>query len=166
MARWSLSNKSLPISHKQFVALTLQFKEAAEQSFGTMCVLQIRVLSAPKLFPTFCARDADKRNEENTLLETACLGAVSRALWTRAAHVEVAIRPVDERRAQAYAFAHVEFKGAHPKRATFHVRPDGKDAREAILAQNRNKIRGDGFASHGTRADSIPSSFLARLLPL
>jgi hypothetical protein len=149
MTRWSLNNIVLPVSHKQFVDLTTQFKKAAEDSFGTECKLNIIALSTIQPFTTVVYEDSldylDQRKKADTILETADVGAVSKALWKSAAYVEVSVDPLDKGKATASAWGQIAFKGDHPRRATFYIQPDGVDARKSVLKQNFRKLAGDGY---------------------
>ena len=123
MTRWSLNNIVLPVSHKQFFDLTTKFKKAAEDSLDYL----------------------DQRKKADTILETADVGAVSKALWKSAAYVEVSVDPLDKGKATASAWGQIAFKGDHPRRATFYIQPDGEDARKSVLKQNFRKLAGDGY---------------------
>ena len=156
MTRWSVRNLLLPVSHEQFVDLTTQFKKAAELSFGTECKLSIRALRAPKKYTTFhdkdIQEDLDEENKANTICETENLGNIGKALWNKAAYVEVTVRPVDAKKAPNYAFGHMGFKGERSRQVTFYIQPDGEYTRNSVLSQNRLKLVGDGLASNGSRS--------------
>lgn len=162
MTRWSLRNAFMPVSHQEFVDYTKKFKQAAETSFGTACQLKIVALAEPKAYSTFWDDDLqsglDKANRENTILETDTLDDVTPALWARAQYLEVLVKPVDETKAPQSAFAHAEFKGTQPHKATFYIQPGGEDARENMLSQSSNKVAGDGFDSNGLRSLKVPAS--------
>lgn len=161
MTRWSLKNIFRDVTHEQFNTYTTQFKQAAEKSFGTECKLEIRALSAPKVYTTYCDDDLqsnlDSINDSATLLVTDKLSDMTEALWKAARYVEITLRPADPEKAPRYAFAHAEFKGTQPEQATFYIQPDGEDAKAAIIAQQKHKRIGDGFDGNGRRSGGLPS---------
>ncbi len=161
MTRWSLKNIFRPVTHGQFVDYTNQFKQAAENSFGTECSIQIRALTQPKAYTTFWDDDIqsglDAINEQNTILRTENLSDVTSEVWAKAGYVEVNVRPVDCDKAPDHAFGHAEFKGEKPRQATFYIQPNGDDAREAMVSSAKGKVIGDGFESNGSRSGAIPS---------
>lgn len=166
MTRWSLSNRFLPISRGQFLTLTAQFQKAAEESFGGSCALNIRALYSPKRFTTFMdddlQADLDKRNADNTILETSSLSDVGKEIWAKAGYVEVTLSPANPQAAPQYAFAHMEFKGRQPRQASYYIQPDGEDVKQTTIAQNRTKRIGDGMDSNGIRSGSIFAGFHIR----
>lgn len=170
MNRWSISNLITPISYNEFTTLSERFKRAAEASFGTPCKMEISALKAPKVYTTFLDDDIQDGLDHINAANAVPLNdnsTISRAEWDRANYVELTIRPVDEKLAPSYAFAHAEFKGGKPRQATFYIQPDGEDARKTMLDQARRlQTVGDGFDGNGTRSGAIPAGlgFLRRFL--
>ena len=166
MIHWSLKNIFLPVTHRQFVDYTSQFKKAAEVSFGTECSLQIRALTKPKAYTTFCDDDIesalDEINEGNTILKTENLSDVTLDVWLNSSYVEVNVTPIDHQQAPDSAFGHAEFKGEKTRQATFYIQPNGEDVKHAMVLSATGKILGDGFESNGSISGRI-SSGLARL---
>lgn len=162
MTRWSLSNIFRAVTHTQFIDYSTHFKQAAEHAFNTECRLDIRALQGPKLYTTFMDKhiqdELDERNAENTILATEDLADITPDLWKQAGYIEVTVRPVDEKKAPDFAFGHAEFKGCHPRQATFYIQPDGEEAKQFMTSQNRGKITGNGFESNGTSSKAIPAS--------
>jgi hypothetical protein len=161
-SRWSFGNYIWPISHKQFIELVAQFKKAAEESFGTECSLEISALRDPKIYTTFCDSEIEQSlkliNDAQTVVATKNLADVTPELWKQAGYVEVEVRPLDEKKAPASAFGHVEFKGRLPLQANFYIQPDGENAKRAMLARNPSMSVGDGFESNGKRSAAVPAS--------
>ena len=163
-SRWSLSNQFQAISHEQAGNYVTAFKAAVEESFGTECALDIRILSVPKLYTTFLDDDVqsflDETNKNNTILSTNNPAEVTPELWEQAGYVEVGVRPIDRTQApEDYAFGHVEFKGQYPRQATFYVQPNGDDVKRAMLAQKSfTTAVGDGYTSNGLNSGFVPAS--------
>ena len=162
MTRWSLSNIFMPISHGQFLDYVEQFQRAAQNSFDTKCELEIRALTAPKVYTTFMddriQENLDDINDQNTIIKTTKLSDITKEIWDKSGYVEVTVKPTDPDHAPSYAFGHAEFKGERPRQATFYLQPDGKDAKDFMLGNSTLKIAGDGFDSNGSRSHAVPAS--------
>jgi hypothetical protein len=148
MIEWSLSNFLLPISYRQFVDLTTQFKKAAEHSCGAECKLQFCVLNIPKKYTEYkeadIQRNAAGTNKAYTFFKPGEM--IGRNLWKKAAYVAVFVIPPAD--SKAYVIGSVEFKGCRPKQATFCILSDDEGAKREILMQNRGKRVGDGVLSN------------------
>lgn len=160
MTRWSLSNYFFSISHDQFVAMTTQLKDAAEQSFGTACNFNITARKQPKLYTTFVDDEIqggiDILNKPHVLLQTDQVAAITPDIWKEAKYVEVSILPADKEKAPFAAFAHAEFKGTAPREATFYVQPDGKTVMHKLMAAHPRSIVADGYGGNGVRDGAVP----------
>lgn len=169
-SRWSLSNRFKAISYDQAGRYVAEFKSAAEESFGTECVLDITLMSANKVYTTFWDEDLqaslDATNASNTILRTNDHAQVTPELWDQAAYVEVGVRPADPSKAtESYAFGHVEFKGSRPRQATFYIQPDGEGVMQQMLAKKAFGVAaGDGYDSNGENSGFVPMS-VARIMP-
>lgn len=162
MTRWSLSNLFMSVSFEQFQSLTRQFKAAAEASFGTECRLEVKALKETKVYTTFKDDDIqdglDYLNNLNFITSATSLDEMTKDIWDQAGYVEVILHPKNEKAAPSYAFAHVEFKGELRRTASFYIQPDGVDARDRMISQNRRMWPGEGWGGNGTRSGAIPSS--------
>ena len=159
MNRWSIGNYILPITHRQFIALTEQFKTAAERSFGTTCNLEIEVLREAKLYTTFVDDEIQSNLDSINLMgaiHTANIQDVTTEVWKKAGHVTVTLRPADPTKTHPHAFAVVEFKGVRPRQATYYIQPRGEMAAFEVLDNNRFKLIGDGHDGNGTRSSATP----------
>lgn len=153
MTRWDIKNHLFPVSHKQFLSLAQEFKQAVENAFHTPCYIHVDVLSKPKEYTTFwddeVQANLDARNNQARIMSTYSLDDIDQATWKSAGYVDIHIRPYDEEHAPRAAFATAEFKGVCPKQATFYIQPDGEDAKDAMLQAHPSNIHGDGFTSNG-----------------
>lgn len=171
MTRWSLSNRFRSVSHQQFLDYAKQFKQAAEQAFGTECTVKATVLREPKVYTTFLDDDIqdglDYLNEKATLLKTDDLSEVTAALWDKAGYVEMVVHPKDETQAPQAAFGHAEFKGRLRRQATFYMQGGDhcEDAAAEMIRQNRGKSVGDGYRSNGAQSGAIPASVIDLFKP-
>ena len=161
MIRWSISNIIRPISYKKFIALTTQFKEVAEQSFGRSCAIEIEVLRKPKEYTSFDNPEdqlyLDECNARNTMLKTSDLTEVTQALWVQAGYIEVTLRS-KEKNPNDSSFARVEFIGVRPRQATYYIYPDDEAVKSNIVGRNRFMLIGDGYKSNGTSCGAVPES--------
>jgi hypothetical protein len=153
MSRLSLSNLLLPVSREEFTALTTQFKQAAEHSFGGPCKLEIHAMDAVKSTSSFMHDDwimeaMAEDNKRRTFFETDDPAKLTADVWNKAAYVEVSVKPVNEKDAPASAWGHAEFKGYLPRQATFYLQPDDGDAMKSMRSQNPYKRAGDGYRSN------------------
>jgi hypothetical protein len=165
MDRWSLSNLIAPVSYKQFQNLTTTFQQAAERSFGTETKVEITALSAPEVYTTYVDDEIqailDNKNKNHTLLKTGNLSELTADIWKKSKYVGIKILPVDESKAPAFAFAHVEFKGIRSRQATFYIQ-SGDDKRQSTVKKEVLAKRpflsyvGDGYNSNGIQDGSIP----------
>ncbi len=162
MTRWSLSNLFWSISFDQFRSLTQEFKAAAEASFGTECGLEVKALKNTKVYTTFADNDIqgdlDYLNNLNLLASATSLDEITEDVWDKAGYVEVILHPKDKASAPNYAFAHAEFKGELRRTASFYIQPDGGDARDRMISENRRMYAGEGWGGNGIRSGAIPSS--------
>lgn len=158
--RWGIKNLMMSMSHRQFIALTTEFKQAAEGFFGTPCKLEVRAMTAPKVYSTFMLDDdvqgnLDRANDERTILKTEDLSTITPEVWKSARYVDVVVRPVDEKKAPDYAFGTAEFKGRHSSQATFYIQAgnkrDDEGPRDAVVAKHPYKIITEGWESHSER---------------
>lgn len=153
MSRLSISNLLLPVSRDQFTALTAQFKQAAEHSFGGACKLEIHAMDEVKTTSTFMHEDwimeaIAEGNKRLTFFETDDPAKLTADIWNKAAYVEVSVKPVNEKDAPTSAWGHVEFKGYRLRQATFYLQPDDGNAMKSIRSQNPLKLAGDGYTSN------------------
>lgn len=164
MTRWSLKNIFQAVSHQQFQDYTAQLRDAAEQSFGTACALDIKIMRDTKVYTTYWDETLQDSlnhiNDANTILRTDNPAAITPQLWDKAGYVEITVNPIDADKAPSSAFAHAEFKGNEPRQACFYIQPNGEDAKASMLKQNRTRIVGDGFTSNGSRSSTFPSNFM------
>lgn len=163
MTRWSINNRLSPVTYDEFKTLTASFKRATEASFGTECRLEVKAYAAHKLTSSFWdpeEQDAlDRINEANRIGENGEM--ISREIWDRARYVEAILHPVDPRQAPQSAFAHAEFKGVQPLKASFYIQPDGEDVRTAMLAKTGiTKSIGDGHSSNSILNGRRPQGLL------
>ncbi len=160
MIRWSLSNHFFKMSHRQFVQLTTQFYQAAEEAFGTKCYLEIETLKRPKTYTTFVDPHVEAEiNEKNGLptFKGRFAHDLTPQMWHAAGHVEVFIRPINKERAPQHAFAHIEFKGIRPRQATFYMQPECGNTQAIFLAANANLRAGDGLRGNGILSRKVPA---------
>lgn len=98
MTRWSLSNIFRKLNFTQFTDLSTEFKNAAEQIFGTECAVDITLMSRPKAYTTLYDDDEFERlkkiNDANTLLKTDSIENVTQEQWNEAGYVEIGVRPI------------------------------------------------------------------------
>ncbi|CAN5220445.1 hypothetical protein BH11CYA1_BH11CYA1_34970 [soil metagenome] len=152
--RLSISNFVFAISFDQFKAMVQQYKQAAEQSFGTPCSLEIRAMNRIKMTSSFMHDDdtmdwMDKQNSAAVFFRTGELSVFLPQTFAEAVYIEVIFAPIDAKAAPNYAFAHIEFKGSRPRQATFYMQPEGSQAVENFKAKFRFKKFGDGY-KHNT----------------
>ena len=161
MTRWSISNRFLPISYEEFTSLSERFKQAAEASFGTECKMQVKAMTAPKVYTTFCDDEIQSGLDEINAARTLSLpesDRLSEKDWDRARYVELVINPVNPELAPSFAFAHAEFKGVTPRQATFYIQPDGEEVKDTMISTRKFlQSTGDGFSSNGVRSGAIPA---------
>ena len=169
MSRLSISNLLLPVSRKQFKALTAQFRQAAEQAFGSPCRLEIRAMKAVKLTSRSMQDDwlmnaVAAENKRRTVFETDDPDRLTESIWGRAAYVEVGVRPVSEQIARAFAWGHAEFKGLRSRQATFYLQPEGDDSWAlSMISGQRLKWIGSGYDSNSRKsAGGLVENWLSR----
>ncbi|MBI3441168.1 MAG: hypothetical protein HY052_05115 [Proteobacteria bacterium] len=164
--RWNLSKLITAISYKQFQNLTAAFQQAAERSFDTDTTIEITALQADKVCSPYVddaiQADHDSLNQSNTLLKTNKLSELTADIWKKAKYVEVSVNPVNKSKApHSYSFANVEFKGTHPRQATFYIQGEQEEgaAKKSVLT-NRPLLStvGDGFDGNGVQDGRLPAS--------
>lgn len=157
MNRWSLSNKIMPITHTQFLALTMEFMDACAHSWRGPVKPEITLYKAPQLYTTFMLEPEERAhiddyNDSITLLKTDLFKDVTPINWDIAQHATVTLRPTQHDYTIEHAFSHIEFKGNFNRRATYYIQPGGSQIRDAILRNHPYMTRGDGYQSHGTQS--------------
>ena len=153
MSRWSIGNLVMDVSREQFIDLTMQFRTAAEHSFGAPCRLEIRAMDAVKIVLPFKHDDGIERrvaeyNNAHTFFQADDPVKLSRDVWGKAAYVEVCVTPAEGAPAPAGAWGHAEFKGYWPQQAAFNLEPESEDAAAEMIMQNSGKMVGDGGISN------------------
>lgn len=157
MSRWSLSNKVLPVSQRQFLDLTQEFMDACAQSWRGPVKAEITLYNAPALYTTFLLEPEERaaitaHNDSITLLKTGQLKDITPINWEIAEHAAVTLRPQNPDAAPQHAFAHIEFKGNFNRRATYYIQCSGDEARNTILAKHPLMTTGGGYERHGSQS--------------
>lgn len=153
-SRWSLSNLVNPVHREQFINLAKEFLDAAQDSFGTECSLEVTLMKATKATSSYGGDNVEKtlkeENEPHILLETKDLAAISEDLWKKTRYAEASIRPIDKKNATESAWAHLECGGIKPKTATYYIQCERIEdsAKKKILANHWTMIAGDGWDSN------------------
>jgi hypothetical protein len=123
--RWSLNNRLLPISYRQFVKLTEQFKRTAEKSYDSKCQLTVNASRALARHTTFFGdnmqRGLDEANKPDHVFR-AGVAKITKDFWRNAQHVCVEVRPLTGVAARRGYSASVTFDlRADPKKANFYI---------------------------------------------
>jgi hypothetical protein len=144
--RVSLSNYFTPVTYPQFVEYIKKAVTLLQEAHQTPCSLSISGLSVPKA--CIEAIGNDPRAEEklrDRLSRKLNAGAIGKAAWEAAHHVEVFIASDEDKTPLAF----VEFGGCLPKTATFSFFQEGDEiVRKKMARSYRGKIKGPGCTSH------------------
>jgi hypothetical protein len=151
--RLSIGNRFSAISFSQFQALVADFKELTENSFGAPCSLQISAMNQTKLTTTHWPDEhvishMNEVNESATFFKTDDPLLVTSDIFDAAAYLDVVFRPAEWGTTPDFAFAHAEFKGNYPRRATFYIQPGDVSGFRSLKENHCSMVFGDGFDSH------------------
>jgi len=162
MYSWSLYNKptfwgkNRAVTHEQFIDLATQFKRVCENVFKVPCVTTIDVLSAPKVYTTFCDEDASEgcriMNDKRRVLKTDRLSAITEEIWSKTGYIDIDVRPADPDKGPRNAFAYAEFLGTIPDYVVYRIQPEEscQFIHDVITDMNPKMKRGESFLSNGS----------------
>jgi|GEM_PF-2217526 len=163
---FSLRNRFLSVSHKQFLSLVDTFKAATEQSFATPCKLQVEALESHRVY-TSCVYASfndpdltqmiDKENNNRLLVRSDTVDAITKDVWKKSGNVRVRIYPIDDKAAPQSAFAEVELGRGNRRLATFYMQPSIRLALTMMRAAHPKMAVGDGYEDIGIPHPGIPA---------
>lgn len=143
--RVSLSNYFTDITYPQFVDYITKAVTLLQEAHQTPCHLSISGLRVPKACVEAMGDDpAAEEKLRYRLSHKLNAGAIGKAAWDAADHVEVFIMSHEERK----PLACVEFKGCLPKTATFCFQEGDEKVREKMERSYPHTIKGHGYTSH------------------